>query len=168
MGITHESVPGAKHALMFSALQGFSPEEWDHLNAWLDRIYDDFTAKVAAGRRLPVERMDEVARGRVWTGSEAKARGLVDELGGFASALTIARSRAQIPVSSEPTLRVYPKLGLAARLRPARSSEDPAAAAVSLRYDGWGTFAGLATRLGLPAYGPLTLPAPFLHLDRVL
>jgi protease IV len=168
VGVSHESVAGAEHALMFSVLQGFTPDEWEHLNAWLDRVYDDFTAKVAAGRGLSVEQVGEVAKGRVWTGADAKDRGLVDELGGFAAAVAIAKDRAAIPESVEPTLRVFPKVGLAARLRPARSSEDPAAAAVGLRLDGWGAFAGLAARVGLPASGPLTLPPPFLQLNRWL
>jgi protease IV len=50
-------------------------------------------------------------------------------------------------------------LPLAARLRPAQSSEDPAAAGTHLRIEAWGPFADVATRLGLPAYGPLMLPA---------
>jgi protease IV len=168
LGVTHEAVAGAEHALIYSLFEGFSPDEWNHLNTWLDRIYDDFTAKVGAGRNLPAERMDELARGRVWTGADAKDRGLVDELGGFTAALAVAKDRGGIAEAVEPTLRVYPKVPLAARLRPARSSEDPAAAAVGLRFDGWGIFAGLAARLGLPAYGPLTLPPAFLHLDRML
>ena len=168
LGVTHEAVAGAEHSLMYSVFERFSPDEWDHLNTWLDRIYDDFTAKVAAGRNLAPEQMDELARGRVWTGADAKDRRLVDDLGGFAAALAIAKDRGGIAEAVEPTLRVYPKVPLAARLRPARSSEDPAAAAVELRFDGWGLFAGLAARLGLPAYGPLTLPPAFLHLDPAL
>jgi protease-4 len=168
VGVTHEAVAGAEHALMYSMFQGFRPDEWDHLNSWLDRIYDDFTAKAAAGRNLTPAQMDELARGRVWTGADAKDRGLVDTLGGFEAALAIAKERGGIAEGVEPALRVYPKVPLAARLRPARSSEDPAAAAVELRFDGWGVFAGLATRIGLPAYGPLTLAPGFLHLDRVL
>jgi protease IV len=168
LGVTHESVAGGEHSLMYSVFERFSPEQWNHLNAWLDRIYDDFTAKAAAGRNLPPERLDELARGRVWTGADAKDRGLVDELGGFEAALSVAKDRGGIAAAVEPALRVYPKVPLAARLRPARSSEDPAAAAVGLRFDGWGLFAGLAARLGLPAYGPLTLPPAFLQLDRPL
>jgi protease-4 len=54
---------------------------------------------------------------------------------------------------------VYPRLPLVTRLRPARSSEDPAAAGAQLRVEGWGAFADLAARLGLSTYGPLALAA---------
>ena len=93
---------------MFSPLRAFSEDEWDRLNAWLDRIYDDFTAKVADGRRLPRDHVDEIARGRVWTGADAKERGLVDELGGLRVALDVARERAGLAPSDELDPRVYP------------------------------------------------------------
>jgi protease-4 len=54
---------------------------------------------------------------------------------------------------------VFPRLPLAARLRPAQSSEDPAAASARLQLEAWGPFADVATRLGLTTYGPLMLPA---------
>jgi protease IV len=155
VGVRHEEVTGAAHGLMFSPLRAFSDDEWERLNAWLDRVYDDFTTKVAEGRRLPADRVAEVARGRVWTGADARERGLVDELGGLATAIEVAKGRAGLPPSSRAELRVHPRVPLVARLRPARSSEDPAAA--GLRSEAWGTFADLAMRLGLPAHGPLTL-----------
>ena len=68
IGLSHDHVAEGDHALMFSPFNRFSESEWDRLNAWLDRIYADFTTKVAEGRRLPVERVHEIARGRVWTG----------------------------------------------------------------------------------------------------
>lgn len=159
LGIGHESVAGARHGLMFSPLRPFSDDEWARLNAWLDRIYSDFTAKVAAGRGLPPDRVEEVARGRVWTGADAEAHGLVDELGSIAAAAELARMRAGLPPDPEPELVAYPRLPLVARLRRPRSSEDPAAAGAAARLDGWGDLAGLAARLGLPVEGPLALPA---------
>jgi protease-4 len=144
---------------MFSPLRAFTEEEWERLNVWLDRIYDDFTAKVAEGRGLSPDRVHEIARGRVWTGADAKERGLVDELGGLGTALDLARERAGLPPSGELEARVYPRLPLAARLRPAQSSEDAAGASGRLRVEAWGSFADLAARLGLPSYGPLMLPA---------
>jgi protease-4 len=159
LGIGHEGVAGGRHGLMFSPLQAFTQEEWERLNVWLDRIYDDFTAKVADGRRLSGDRVHEIARGRVWTGADAKERGLVDELGGLPVALDMARQRAGLPPSDELDARVFPRLPLAARLRPAQSSEDPAAASARLQLEAWGPFADVATRLGLTTYGPLMLPA---------
>jgi protease-4 len=158
LGIGHEGVAGGRHGLMFSPLQAFAEDEWERLNLWLDRIYDDFTAKVADGRNLPRDHVDEVARGRVWTGADAKERGLVDELGGLRVALDVARQRAGIAPSDELDARVYPRVPLAARVRPAQSSEDPAAAGARLRVEAWGPFADVASRLGLSTYGPLMLP----------
>jgi protease-4 len=158
LGIGHEGVAGAQHGLMFSPLREFTDDEWQRLNAWLDRIYDDFTAKVAEGRRLPVDHVREIARGRVWTGADAKERGLVDELGGLGAATALAADRAGLPPSTEPEVRVYPRLPLVARARRAQSSEDPAVATAQVRFEAWGTFSDLAAHLGLPGYGPLMLP----------
>jgi protease-4 len=155
LGIGHDAVAAGRHALMFSPLRAFTDEEWDRLNAWLDRIYDDFTAKVADGRGLSREQVHEVARGRVWTGADARERGLVDELGGLGTALALARERAGLAPSADLEARAYPRLPLGARLRPARSSEDPAGARPDVA---WGPFADLAARLGLPSSGPLTMP----------
>jgi protease-4 len=143
---------------MFSPLHAFTEDEWERLNAWLDRIYDDFTAKVAEGRNQPRDRVDEIARGRVWTGADAKDRGLVDELGGLRVALDVARERAGLAPSEELDARVYPRVPLVARVRPAQSSEDPAAASARLRIEAWGPFADVAGRLGLSTLGPLMLP----------
>jgi protease-4 len=158
IGLDHEAVTGAEHALMFSALHEFSESEWDRLNTWLDVVYDDFTAKVAAGRGLPIERVREVAKGRVWTGADAKDHKLIDELGGLSAAIEVAKQQAGIPATAEPQVRAYPKVPVVARLRPPQSSEDPAAAAATVRLEAWGGFADIATRLGFPAYGPLTVP----------
>lgn len=65
-------------------------------SAWMDRIYGGFVARVAQGRRLPEARVREIARGRVWTGAQAKALGLVDELGGFYLAVDRAKALAGI------------------------------------------------------------------------
>jgi protease-4 len=162
LGIAHEGIAAGKHGLMFSPLREFSDDEWDRLNAWLDRVYDDFVTKVADGRGLPADRVNEVARGRVWTGADAKAHGLVDDLGGLATATAKARDLAGLPPATDTDVRVYPRTPIT-RLRPARSSEDPAAASAQIRLDAWSGFAELATRLGLPAHGPLTLPGDW-HL----
>jgi protease-4 len=159
LGIRLENVSDGAHAQMLSPSRAFSEEEWALLDAWLDRIYDDFTAKVASGRGLPLDHVRAVARGRVWTGADARDHGLVDVLGGLGTAVDLARERAGLPPSTRPELRLHPRLPLASRVRSPRSSEDPAAAAGTAVPPGaWGPFTDLAARLGLPAYGPLTLP----------
>jgi protease-4 len=98
----------------------------------------------------------------VWTGADAATRGLVDHLGGMRTALRIAREKAGLPDDApvRPAVSVPPL----ARLKPPRSTDDPrAAASVGVWADGWGSFAGLAAAAGLPAGGPLTMPAVILR-----
>ncbi|HEY6310802.1 MAG TPA: signal peptide peptidase SppA, partial [Streptosporangiaceae bacterium] len=158
-GITTDSVAEGARATMFAPTHPFTEDEWERINAWLDVIYRDFTQKAAAGRRMPVERMHELARGRVWTGADAAANGLVDELGGMAAAAEIVRRRAGLPPSAPA--RLYPRLSPLDQIRPPESSESRPAAAAALNFgfaDGWGPAWRLAARAGLPPYGPLMLP----------
>lgn len=164
IGIAHDSVAGGDHALMYSSNRPFSDGEWERMHAMLDRIYDDFTAKVAEGRSMDRGAVEDAARGRVWTGADAKDRGLVDELGGLERALALAKQHAGIAPDVEVDLRIVPRPSPLERLRPAESSEDPTAADArtvspeGLALTAWGRLAPLAARLGLPAAGPLTLP----------
>jgi protease IV len=158
-GITTDSVTVGTGATMFNPAHPFTKDEWDRINTWLDAIYRDFTSKAAEGRRMPVERMHELARGRVWTGADAAANGLVDELGGMATAAEIARRRAGLP--ADAPLRVYPRLTPFDQLRPAESSESRPAAASTFDLgfaEAWGPAWRLAAHIGLPPYGPLMLP----------
>ncbi len=158
-GITTDSVSVGTGATMFAPTHPFTDEEWQRINTWLDAVYRDFTEKVASGRRMPVDRVDQVARGRVWTGADAAGNGLVDELGGLQAAAEIARRRAGLP--ADAPLRVYPKLTPLDQLRPPESSESRPAAAAALELgfaDAWGPAWRLAARAGLPPYGPLMLP----------
>ncbi|MFI7047191.1 signal peptide peptidase SppA [Streptosporangium sandarakinum] len=156
IGISSETVGEGANAGMFSPTNAFSEAQWARVNAWLDRVYDDFVAKAAEGRDLPRERVHELARGRVWTGADAHAHGLVDELGGLEDALALARKKAG--VAADAPVRVYPRLSPLERLRPAESSEDKAAALSRVRLESWGSISHLAAELGLPSYGPLMLP----------
>ena len=109
VGLTFDQVEVGANANMWNASKSFSPAEWARFNAWLDRIYDDFTSKVAAGRKLPKEKVLEIAKGRVWTGEDAKALGLVDELGGFPTALKLAKEAAKIPAGEKVKVAVFPR-----------------------------------------------------------
>jgi protease-4 len=182
VGMTTDAVVTGSHANMFSTRHPFSAEEWAIVDAWLDHIYADFTGKVAAGRRLPTGRVHELARGRVWTGADARDRGLVDDLGGIEDAAAAARTRAGLPATAP--LVHFPRLGPLERLRPASSSEDRRAAArgaaggwdgalagraaaavatasglsdITALAEAWGPVWRAAARLGLPAAGPLML-----------
>jgi protease IV len=104
------------------------------------------------------ERVHELARGRVWTGADALANGLVDELGGMDRAAAIARRRAGLPAAAP--LRIYPRNSPLDRLRPASGDARPAAVVpgASLLAEAWGPVWRLAAQAGLTPYGPLMLP----------
>ena len=88
VGVRVDSESVGAHAEMFSSQRPFTDEEWRRLEEWLDQVYEDFTEKAAADRGMPVERLRDVARGRVWTGADALAHGLVEiGPGGGAEAL---------------------------------------------------------------------------------
>ncbi len=158
IGVGTDAVAEGANALMFSARRGYDESQRALLERWLDRVYDDFTAKVAADRGLSRERVHEVARGRVWTGADAREHKLVDDLGGLSAAVELARRRAGLaPRDDTADVRVFPHLSPVDRVRPAQSSEDPSAAAV--RLEAWGPFADLAAGIGLPAGGPLVMPS---------
>jgi protease-4 len=159
MGITTDSVTEGAHADMFTTTRPFSKEEWQKLNSWLDRIYADFTSKVASGRKMTPDQVHDVARGRVWTGADAVANGLVDQLGGLDAAMALARRRAGLPDTAP--VRVYPRATPLDRFRRPESSEDYPAAGASLLSESWGPVWRLAASAGLPPFGPLILPIPW-------
>ena len=159
IGVTIDGVAQGSNATMFAPTHPFTDEEWERLNRWMDAIYRDFIEKVAEGRRMPVEKVHDVARGRVWTGADAARNGLVDELGGLADAAAIARRRAGLPAGAP--LRLFPRLTPLDQLRQPESSESrPAAApAAGLSFAAaWGPAWRLAAQAGFSPYGPLALP----------
>jgi len=108
----------------------------------------------------------ELARGRVWTGADALANGLVDELGGLDRAAAVARRRAGLPAAAP--LRVYPRTSPLDRLRPGSGDAHPAALLPTLPTlppsalaETWGPVWRLAIQAGLSQYGPLVLPGPW-------
>jgi protease-4 len=155
-GVTTDSVKEGAHADMFAASRPFTDEEWAKINNWLDRIYADFTGKVAAGRGLSPEQVHQVARGRVWTGADAAGIGLVDELGGLDRALDLARRKAALP--DAVPVRLYPRSHPLDRVRPPDSSEERPAAGAGLFAEAWGPVSRLAASAGLSPHGPLLLP----------
>ncbi len=108
LGITWDNVATSKHATLWSNLHDYSPEEWEKFQGWLDRVYTDFTGKVAQGRHLPLEKVQELAKGRVWTGEQALELGLVDKLGGMNTAVETLKEILNIPVDQKVNLVHYP------------------------------------------------------------
>jgi len=116
VGAKAETVGVGKNTLMDSPFVPFSADQWANLNHQADVIYDDFTQKVATGRKLPLEKVRDAAKGRVWSGADAQAHGLVDTLGGFWSAAQTAATLASVPADGM-TFGVYPRpTGLLGRL----------------------------------------------------
>src|SRR3954451_18360130 len=165
LGLRYDAVQRGAHARASSPHVPYDDSTRQRLEEMLDKVYDDFTERVAQGRRMPREAVHDVARGRVWTGADAARIGLVDTLGGLRDAVRIARLRAGL--SDDAPVRPAVSVPMLARLKSPRSSEDPRAAAsmstssgVALAtewLDAWGSFAQLANTLGLPALGPLTM-----------
>jgi protease IV len=98
IGVTNEYVLRGKNAGMFRETEKFSDDERKKFIEWINTTYyDDFVPKVAQGRNKNAEFIDSVGQGRVWTGAQAKDRGLVDEFGGLDRAFEVAKQLANIP-----------------------------------------------------------------------
>ncbi|MGZ4479743.1 MAG: signal peptide peptidase SppA [Nocardioidaceae bacterium] len=154
VGVTRESVSAGRYADMFSTQRPFDGEEWQRLQDWLDKIYADFTAKAAEDRRMPVARLREVAKGRVWTGADAVGLGLVDQVGGLADAVDAACRRVGLR-RDQVDVRTLPRTSALDRLRPPQNSDSPAAARLG---EGWPLLDAALAALQLPSYGVLTMP----------
>jgi protease-4 len=87
---------GSSYAGAFGMGREFSPKERAAFAGWMDQIYNNFIIRVAQGRKLPETRVRDIARGRVWTGDQAKQLGLVDQIGGFYDAVEKAKSLANL------------------------------------------------------------------------
>ncbi len=96
LGISKESITRGRYAGLFSEYRPWTDEERSKVRAQNVAFYDDFVGKVAAGRGKSKEEIDSVAQGRVWTGQEAIALGLVDRLGGLEAAISVARGKAKL------------------------------------------------------------------------
>jgi protease-4 len=108
LGMNIEGVSQGRYASLYSPVKPFNPEERQRVLEHMQATYDTFVEKAAAGRNTTPERIDAVAKGRVWTGRQAKDLGLVDELGGLERAIALAKIEAKIPADSEVEIVVYP------------------------------------------------------------
>ncbi len=108
LSIRFDGVQAGAAADTDSVNSDYSPAAWARQEARLDGIYADFVTKVATGRNLPPEKVEEAARGQIWSGADAKARGLVDELGGLATAIRLAKEEAKLAPETAIALVPYP------------------------------------------------------------
>ncbi|WP_417482598.1 signal peptide peptidase SppA [Maricaulis sp.] len=110
VGLNSESVHvGGEYATAFSGQQSWTETQRAAYRAQMADTYDDFTQRVADGRDLPLERVLEIARGRVWTGAQALDLGLVDEIGGFRDAVDASRELAGLAPEADVRLVRFPR-----------------------------------------------------------
>jgi protease-4 len=163
LGVSWDEVHHGQNAAMWSANEPFSPASWDRMNAILDHIYGDFTGKAEEGRHISAADMDKIARGRIWPGDQAKRIGLVDDIGGYETAVGLIRQLARLPSQMPVNLVQFPrpKDPLDYLVDFAKSGRVPPDLA-----DGLVSFVALAKLAGtvqqllglLPPAGELTMP----------
>ena len=100
---------GGDYAGAYSPDEPFNQSQKAAYRGQLEDIYEDFTTRVAEGREISLERVKEIAKGRVWTGAQAKDIGLVDELGGVMKAIEVAKELAEIDADAKINLKQYPR-----------------------------------------------------------
>lgn len=108
VGVAARELGVGRNALFLSGITPWNEAQMTKVNEQADIVYADFTAKVAEGRKMPLERVQNVARGRVWTGADALERGLVDELGGFWDAVDDVKMLAGIDPGTRVRFKSYP------------------------------------------------------------
>jgi len=132
LDVTADEVHTGAEPSMFSVNRALSAAQRQRTDAELDNTYDVFTRRVAEGRKLPIERVLEIAKGRVWTGADARNIGLVDELGGLQRAMALAVELSGAPPGTRARPKQIPQRpGRLGRLRAKQldSSDDIEAAA---------------------------------------
>jgi protease-4 len=117
-GVHREIIGRGATASMPSAFTSYTAFEWEVLQGWMTEIYERFKARVAAGRGQSLEAIEAVARGRVWTGRQALAHGLIDEIGDFETATRQAKLLAGVALDADVPLIT---------MRPGKATPWPAA-----------------------------------------
>jgi protease-4 len=117
LGVGMEFVKSDGISDALSVSRALSPAELGQLNSAVGELYDNFTAKVAAGRGLDPVQTEAMARGRVWSGVAAGRGGLIDELGGLDKAIELARERAGIKAEERHEIVLFPAPGILAGIR---------------------------------------------------
>jgi protease-4 len=108
-GVTTEMVKSGANADIYSPFAPFTPAQRVKVETFMQGFYQNFIGKVAESRKSTPEAIHRVAQGRVWTGRQALAHGLVDALGGLDTAVALAKEKAKIPAGEDVQLVVYPE-----------------------------------------------------------
>lgn len=109
LGLTTDTVTVGKNATIFSTIKPFTDDEKAAMRRLMEDTYKQFVGKVAEGRKMEASRVEKLAGGRVYTGRQAKANGLVDELGTLQDAIGEAKALAHIDREAEVELLILPK-----------------------------------------------------------
>lgn len=110
VGLNVETVSRGRHAEMLSPYKDFSPEEAQQFRNSMMYVYRTFLDRVAQGRHMKPDDVDRVAQGRVWSGTAAVGKGLVDQLGGIEKAVEVGKRLAHLPADEAVAVDVYPKV----------------------------------------------------------
>jgi protease-4 len=117
LGITRDAIERGARAGLLSATQGFTAGERAAVQAAMQSIYGTFVERVAEGRRLPIEQVEKVAQGRLWSGLRAREIGLVDAIGGPLEALAELRRRAGLAPDERALVELHPRVAPFSGLR---------------------------------------------------
>ena len=109
LGITTETIERGKNSGLFSSSSKFTDSQRDVIKKMMEDTYDQFTDKAAKGRKMPVEKLRDLAGGRVYTGRQAKENGLVDDLGTLHDAIDEAKKLAGLEKDAEVKLQILPE-----------------------------------------------------------
>lgn len=108
LGVKWDGLTTADNARMMSSVTPFSEHARARMNKLLDDTYGTFTAHVASARKIPADKIQDIAGGRIWTGEQAMKVGLVDELGGMATTVAAIKEHLELNASDRLELRQFP------------------------------------------------------------
>lgn len=116
LGVTMSSISTSPEANLWSMSSEFTPFQRERMNAMMDETYQAFTENVADARKLSKDKIPSFAKGRVWTGEQAKNIGLVDDLGGYAGSFKALRKKLELAENADIILVPFPKPESPARI----------------------------------------------------
>jgi len=155
VGLKTESIKRGEMADIFAADQGLGEAGTNKLTEFIDEFYGAFITKAADGRGVAPSTIHDVAQGRVWTGEQALAVGLVDELGSFRTALDLAKEKAGL--EGEVSLELYPRQ---ATFLEQLLNKSSLGGALMPMLDGWTSASGLPDHNALTAAARMVRAAP--------
>jgi protease-4 len=109
MGVTFDWVTRGPNALLWSGVTDFDAEQWKRIEDHHDASFQHWLENISKSRGIPMDQLLPLTEGRVWTGRQAKAYRLIDDVGGYSRAIALAKEAAGIPADEEVTFVHYPK-----------------------------------------------------------